>query len=503
MSNTPPREEAVAWLERSDGTVFWLGDQCTIGRSPDCQFRIDHPTVGRKHAIIERMGSEYRITDQNAVNGTRVNAHRANPSLPLHDHDVIQLSVNVAAVFRRHHFGGRGAALDSDKTVLAGEAFEGYLLVVAAAAALLNRPGGVKEFITDVGHVVRRHGGKVESLWDGYALCVWKSKTSADNSALVSGIELLQLPSHGVARFLLHYGSIQQYQCECGQILVGQDTNFAVAAAGTMGNEAVGNVLTDASVRALGLLPEALPMKPRAVAGFNDQWNFYTLGREFKSKATLLGRRGIVFLCRESPVFFGLSRAVIDDERFQFLGTSPTLSQAIQIAQKHTADLIVADLSLPADMIVLVQDVANFSSKLKMIGVLSQIDVEQGLRALKAGYKGLLLADDPLTECLTAIHSVLLGNVYVSPRLPSSIHISRPNGPLQNLADREREVFRLMGIKMSNTEIGEALSISVKTVEAHIRNIATKLKLSGGTPIVRQEAENWAKNQSSRLANHE
>jgi len=49
--------------------------------------------------------------------------------------------------------------------------------------------------------------------------------------------------------------------------------------------------------------------------------------------------------------------------------------------------------------------------------------------------------------------------------------------PVAELTDREREVLGLMAEGRSNRAIGTALSLSEKTVEAHVRGIFTKLGL--------------------------
>lgn len=50
------------------------------------------------------------------------------------------------------------------------------------------------------------------------------------------------------------------------------------------------------------------------------------------------------------------------------------------------------------------------------------------------------------------------------------------------LTEREREVAELVGRNMTYPEIGDALDISPRTVEAHVTNIARKLGNNLPTP---------------------
>jgi DNA-binding NarL/FixJ family response regulator len=54
----------------------------------------------------------------------------------------------------------------------------------------------------------------------------------------------------------------------------------------------------------------------------------------------------------------------------------------------------------------------------------------------------------------------------------------RGRTPLDDLSERERQVLALMAEGRSNQAICDRLFISMKTVEAHVRNIFMKLDLS-------------------------
>jgi DNA-binding NarL/FixJ family response regulator len=95
-----------------------------------------------------------------------------------------------------------------------------------------------------------------------------------------------------------------------------------------------------------------------------------------------------------------------------------------------------------------------------------------------------VLKDEPPEQLLAAIRIVASGEALLSPavtkrviqrftRLPQR---AAPPG-LEELTERELDVFRLIARGLSNAEIGEELFISETTVKTHITHILQKLQL--------------------------
>jgi hypothetical protein len=62
-----------------------------IGRDPGADFAIDHPTLSRQHAVIEKAGDAYTIRDLRSQNGTLVNGKPVTGAHLLNEKDEIQL----------------------------------------------------------------------------------------------------------------------------------------------------------------------------------------------------------------------------------------------------------------------------------------------------------------------------------------------------------------------------------------------------------------------------
>ena len=117
--------------------------------------------------------------------------------------------------------------------------------------------------------------------------------------------------------------------------------------------------------------------------------------------------------------------------------------------------------------------------------ILTTFDLDEYVyEALRAGASGFVLKDDPPEQLLSAIRIVAGGDALLSPAITKRVikrftRIPHPAPPpqLEELTERELDVFRLIARGLSNAEIGQELYISETTVKTHITHILQKLDL--------------------------
>ena len=121
-------------------------------------------------------------------------------------------------------------------------------------------------------------------------------------------------------------------------------------------------------------------------------------------------------------------------------------------------------------------------------------------RALRAGARGYITKHEASDKVMTAIRQVLAGEIYLNPRFISRVmtkvmggraHFDRSD---RRLADRELEVFELIGRGLTTREIGEQLHLGTTTVDTYKARIKEKLKL-GNISRLRSEASRWVQQQ--------
>jgi DNA-binding NarL/FixJ family response regulator len=114
--------------------------------------------------------------------------------------------------------------------------------------------------------------------------------------------------------------------------------------------------------------------------------------------------------------------------------------------------------------------------------------VQSLLSALRAGARGYVLKGTPKTELLATLRAVAAGSaVFGQPIARRMIRLFQglPTTPVfPELTDREREVLTLIAQGRNNTEIAFTLSVSLKTIQNHVSNICSKLRLVDRTEAV-------------------
>jgi DNA-binding NarL/FixJ family response regulator len=174
-------------------------------------------------------------------------------------------------------------------------------------------------------------------------------------------------------------------------------------------------------------------------------------------------------------------------------GEAETARAAIEAVEKLNPDLVLADITLPGrNGLELIRDLRALRPALPVL-VLSMHDAAVfAERVLRAGGRGYISKQQTGQRLIHAIRHVLSGQIYLSDeestRLFGSLTGQRPAktlSPVEQLTDRELEVFTLVGQAKETKDISRRLGMSVKTVEAHRASIKRKLKLKTGPELTR------------------
>jgi DNA-binding NarL/FixJ family response regulator len=163
------------------------------------------------------------------------------------------------------------------------------------------------------------------------------------------------------------------------------------------------------------------------------------------------------------------------------------LSKILQVAPH----IVVLDISLKnSSGLELIKDLQKQRPDLPIL-VLSMHDESlYAMRALHAGASGYITKVAPSREVLTAIRRILEGGFYFSEAMQRRIVAKqigrgvRSGDPMEQLTDRELEVFHLLGRGFETRRIAEELSVGIKSVEAYRVRIKEKFGLKSTTELL-------------------
>ena len=159
--------------------------------------------------------------------------------------------------------------------------------------------------------------------------------------------------------------------------------------------------------------------------------------------------------------------------------------EAVEKAARFSPTVVLMDIRMPElDGLEATRRILAADEDARVL-ILTTFDLDEYVyEALRAGASGFVLKDDPPEQLLEAIHVVARGEALLSPAVTKRVirqfsrvpHAAAPRG-LDELTERERDVFRLIAHGLSNAEIGAELFISDTTVKTHITHILQKLGL--------------------------
>ncbi|MGW4160753.1 response regulator [Streptomyces sp. NPDC004788] len=169
------------------------------------------------------------------------------------------------------------------------------------------------------------------------------------------------------------------------------------------------------------------------------------------------------------------------------IGEAGDGAEALRMAHDLSPDVVLMDIRMPnMDGVEATRRLAAERPECRVLA-LSTFDMDEYVvAALRAGACGFLPKDVSPEHLTAAVHTVAEGESVVAPRLltrliatfvgtPSVATPQPSSSTLQALTPREVEVLRLIATGLDNTEIAQALRISVSTVKKHVASLFTKL----------------------------
>ena len=184
-------------------------------------------------------------------------------------------------------------------------------------------------------------------------------------------------------------------------------------------------------------------------------------------------------------------------------GEAADMGEALRLVAETQPDVAVVDISLKSgNGIDLIKRIRDRDAHVRILVWSMHSESLYAERALRAGALGYINKDQATDRIIEAIRRVLAGKVYLSEAMAERM-LQRPVGRRErrasahrsiSLADRELEVFRLIGEGVKTAEIAERLHLSVKTVETYRDRIRQKLDLHDSTELVRV-ARQWVQKQ--------
>lgn len=201
-----------------------------------------------------------------------------------------------------------------------------------------------------------------------------------------------------------------------------------------------------------------------------------------------------ILLVDDHPVVRDGLTTIINHQRdLNVCGGADDAHQALKAISELKPDIVVVDISLKnSDGIELTKSIKAKYPKLRVLVLSVHDESIYAERALRAGARAYLMKEVVSENIVKAIRSVSKGEIYVSDTISKKfLHkiagdkAATTKTPVENLSDREFEIFRLIGEGYKTSQIAKKLHLSVKTVETYRGRLKEKLNITDASKLLR------------------
>lgn len=189
----------------------------------------------------------------------------------------------------------------------------------------------------------------------------------------------------------------------------------------------------------------------------------------------------------------GLKSMLEKSSDLEIVGEAVDGHATLQLAEKLSPDIILLDISMPGlNGLEALRRLSETQPGIRVIILSMHSDRRYVTESIKAGAKGYVLKDSTVEELVTAIRTIMRGEVYLSSRIAKvlvsdyvSLTAATEATSDSSLTTREREVLQLVAEGYSTKDVASRLCNSIKTVETHRKRIMDKLDIHSVAELTR------------------
>jgi len=159
--------------------------------------------------------------------------------------------------------------------------------------------------------------------------------------------------------------------------------------------------------------------------------------------------------------------------------------ELLSILKNTKPDIVLLDIEMPEmDGVETTREALKLYPDLNILVLSMHNDEEFYSAMIDYGVKGFILKESDTVEVIRAVKEIVKGSLYFSQDLLLRLLKKRKENVVVDLTQREQEVLALIAKGLSNTEIGEKLFISARTVEKHRAELLLKTESKNSISLV-------------------
>ncbi len=188
----------------------------------------------------------------------------------------------------------------------------------------------------------------------------------------------------------------------------------------------------------------------------------------------------------------GIKQVIELEEDLKVTGEASSANEAIDMINRDKPDIAIVDITLAGNVsgIELVKSINERFPDIKALVLTMHDESLYAERAIRAGARGYIMKEVASKNIINAIRTIINDELYLSENISKKIIDKLVRGSadtigisVENLSNREFEIFQLIGNGFSTKEMAKKLNLSIYTVESHKKNIKEKLKLKNSSDL--------------------
>ena len=186
-----------------------------------------------------------------------------------------------------------------------------------------------------------------------------------------------------------------------------------------------------------------------------------------------------------------MHRALDVEEDMRVVAEAGDGEEAVKLASELRPKVVVMDIVMPkVNGIEATRKIKEIAPDTAILILTAYDDEEYVLGLLDAGAAGYLLKSARGRDLVGAIRAIRAGESVLHPNIIARLLKRATLAPVRDkkarvlLSERESEVLRLVALGMSNREVAEELSLSQRTVKAHLTSVFNKLSVASRSEAI-------------------
>ncbi len=199
----------------------------------------------------------------------------------------------------------------------------------------------------------------------------------------------------------------------------------------------------------------------------------------------------------------GIATLIAQEPDLEVSDEAASAAEALRAMEQRAPDIALVDLTLKdSSGLELIKDMRIRFPHVQILVLSMRDEGFYAERVLRAGARGYVTKEEGRYRIIEGIRKVLAGQIYLSEKMATKVMgkivggIDPAGSSMDELTDRELEVFELIGKGLATREIAGKLSISSKTVDSHREHIKQKLQLETAADLVKHAIQ-WVQCQKT------